>query len=75
MCNNISACHNVNVLNDDNSAIWVYCNECGATERIGKDIKGNPEHRAYSNFFKRELVQPDHPLYYRYAGAKNIRVV
>lgn len=74
-CDNISSCHNPVVITEDNNAILVYCKDCGLQERIGKDTKGNPEHRAYSDFFKRELVQPDHPLFYCYAGAKSIRVV
>lgn len=74
-CDNIANCHNVIIISEDNNAILVYCKDCGAQERIGKDIKGNPENRAYSEFFKRELVQPDYPLYYKYAGAKGMRMV
>ena len=75
MCNNFSSCHKGEILNEDNNAIWVYCTECGYSQRIGKDIKGNPEHRAYGEFMKRDFVQPDHPLYFRYAGAKGMRIV
>lgn len=74
-CDNIHSCHSPEVINEDNNAILVYCKDCGLQERIGKDLKGNPENRAYSEFFKRELVQPDHPLYYLYSGAKGMRVV
>ena len=74
-CNNYSSCHDGEVLNEDNNAIWVYCKNCFHGERIGKDIKGNPEHRAYGEFFKKDFVQPDHPLYYKYAGAKGMNVV
>ncbi len=74
-CNNIAECHDGEVIVEDNNAIRVYCKNCGTQERIGKDVKGNPEHRAYGDFFKRDFVQPDHPLYYRYAGSKGMRVV
>lgn len=74
-CDNLSACHDGELLNEDNSAILVYCKTCGKQERIGKDIKGQPEHRAYSDFFKRDFVQPDHPLYYHYAGKKGMNIV
>ncbi len=74
-CDNFQACHNPQILNEDNNAIFVYCTECGAQERIGKDIKGNPEHRSYSDFFKRELLQPGPPLFYKYgSGAKGMNV-
>lgn len=74
-CNNFSACHDPEVLNVDNSALYIQCKNCYATARIGKDLKGEPEHRAYSNWYKRDFVQPDHPLYYKYAGAKGMNVV
>lgn len=74
-CDNFSSTHAPKVLNEDNSAIWVLCTECNAQERIGKDMNGNPEHRAYGEFFKRELLQPGPPLYYKYgAGAKGMNV-
>ena len=74
-CDNLSNAHNPEVIGEDNSALLVYCNECGATEVIGKDANGNPENLAYSEFFKRELLQPPSLLYYRYAGAKGMSVV
>lgn len=74
-CDNTKSCHEPVIIAEDNSAIFVGCKECFVQERIGKDVKGNPEHRAYGDFFKRELLQPDHPLYYKYAGAGSIRVV
>lgn len=74
ICDNVQNTHNPQVLNEDNNAIWVLCTECGAQERIGKDKNGNPEQRAYSEFFKRELLQPGPPLYYKYTGAKEMRV-
>lgn len=63
------------VLNEDNNAIWVYCKDCGAQERIGKGSNGEPEHRTYSEFFKRDVLQPPSPLYYKYQGAEEMRVL
>ena len=74
MCDNFSSTHNPEVLNEDNNALWVLCKDCGAQERIGKDVKGNPEHRAYGEFFKRDHLQPGSVLFYRYAGAKGMNV-
>lgn len=73
-CDNFANTHNPTVLSEDNSAIWVLCKDCGAQERIGKDIKGEPEHRAYGEFFKRDILQPPAPLYYKYTGAKEMRI-
>jgi len=74
-CNNLDSCHDPEIIGEDNSAILVVCRECYKEELIGKDSKGSPETLAYSEFFKRELLQPDAPLFYKYAGAKGIRVV
>lgn len=75
MCNNYSNCHNTEIIRQDNNAIWVLCTECNEQKRIGLDTKGSPEHREYGEWFKRDIVQPDHPLYYKYAGAKGMNVV
>lgn len=74
-CNNISECHDPQVINEDNSAIYVYCPQCSKSERIGKDLKGSPELRLYGEWFKRDLLQHGVPLYYKYAGAKGMRIV
>lgn len=75
VCNNFSECHDPIIIGDDNSAIRVYCKECGAQERIGKDIKGSPEHRLYGEWFRRDILQHGPPLFYKYAGAKGMRIV
>jgi len=75
ICNNISETHNPIVLGEDNNAIRVYCDQCGHETRIGKDIKGNPEHRLYGEWFKRDVLQPGPPLYYKYTGAQGMNVV
>jgi hypothetical protein len=74
-CNNLANCHDPEIISEDNSAIRVYCKECGAQERIGKNINGDPEHRLYGNWYKRDVVQPDHPLYYKYAGKEGMRLI
>lgn len=75
ICDNKADCHNPEVLSEDNSAIYIQCKQCNKSKRIGKDIKGNPEHRLYGEWFKRDILQPDVPLFYKYAGAKGMRVV
>lgn len=74
-CDNLASCHNSQIIGEDNNAVLIYCNECGEQQRIGKDLKGNPEHRLFSEWYKRDVVQPDHPLYYKYAGAKGLRII
>ena len=75
ICNNVSECHDSIIIGEDNSAIRVYCSQCGQQERVGKDKNGNPELRLYSEWFKRDVLQPDTPLYGKYAGAGQMRVV
>ena len=73
-CDNLQWAHNAEVIGEDNSAILGYCNECGATQVIGKDKNGNPDNIAYSEFFKRDFLQPPSLLYYKYAGAKGMTI-
>ena len=74
-CDNEAICHDTQVINEDNNAILVYCSQCGQQERIGKDLNGNPESRLYSEWYKRDVLQPDFPLFYKYAGARQMRVI
>jgi len=74
-CDNLSSTHNPEVLNEDNSAIWIHCKDCGYSQRIGKDKNGEPEHRLYGEWYKRDLLQPGPPLYYKYHGAKEMNVL
>lgn len=73
-CDGYSAAHKTEVIAEDNSAIWVLCTECNQQGRIGKDTKGSPEHRAYSEWFKRDFLQPPSVLYYKYFPS-SMRVV
>lgn len=75
ICDGISNAHNAEVIGEDNSAIFGYCNECGTSQVIGKDKNGNPDNVPYSEFFKRDFLQPPSLLYYKYAGAKNMNVM
>lgn len=75
ICDNISICHDPKIIAEDQAAIRVFCTQCGHEERIGKDRKGNPEHRLFGEWFKRDILQPGPPLYYKYGGAKGMRVI
>lgn len=74
-CNNIKDCHKLEVIGEDNSAIRVYCSECGAQTRIGKDKNGNPNNWDVGIWFKRDYLQAPSTLFYKYAGAKGVNVV
>ena len=65
-CDNIQSAHKPEVIGEDNNAILVYCNECGASERIGKDANGNPQSHIYLEWYLRDFVQPPALLYYKY---------
>lgn len=74
-CDNKSQTHNPEVIGEDLNAILVFCPQCNKQARIGKDTQGNPEHRLYGEWFKRDVLQPDTPLWSKYAGAKFMNVV
>ena len=65
-CNNTSATHDPFVLHDDRNALRVFCKTCKKQERIGKDRHGNPENKLYIEWFKRDSLQPNSNLYYKY---------
>lgn len=65
-CNNLSKCHNPITLNEDNNALRVLCTECKNQYIIRKDWRGIPLNREYSKVFKREILQPNSSLFYKY---------
>ncbi len=64
-CNNISALHWPKILSDQ-GAVVAYCQLCGETAVFRMDRDGRMDNRAYSKWFKRDIIQPPHPLYYKY---------
>lgn len=66
-CNNKSQCHNPRIIEEDNNAMRVMCNICYHMYIIRKDpIKNVPENRAYSKIFKRDVLQGNDNLFYKY---------
>lgn len=65
-CDNISACHSPITLNEDNNAIRVLCTTCKNSYIIRKDWRGVSLNREYSKIFKKEILQPNSNLFYKY---------
>lgn len=66
-CNNKSACHRPTVINEDQNAVRVICQECKHQYVIRKDpIKDVPENRQYSKIYKRDILQGNDNLLYKY---------
>ncbi len=72
-CNNVSSCHQL--LNiDDSDALRVICIECKKQFVIRKDpFTGAPEKRQYAKIFKRDVLQGNDNLFYKYYS-HNLRV-
>lgn len=65
-CDNISALHWPEILGDTDGAIVAHCKLCHEIAIFRTDREGRPENRRYSQWFKRDIIQPGHPLYYKY---------
>jgi len=66
MCDNISRTHNPVIIAEDDNAMRVICSECKQTKVIRKDWRGVPENRQYSEFYKRDILQGNDNLLYKY---------
>lgn len=67
MCNNISECHNPVTIGEDINALRVYCKICNAIIIIRKSpITGAPEKKHYAEVFKRDILQGNDNLFYKY---------
>lgn len=65
-CDNVADCHNPVILGEDANAMRVMCSECKIQEVIRKDWREVPENRQYSKFFKRDILQGNDNLLYKY---------
>lgn len=66
-CNNVSRCHNLIDIKQDENAMRVLCTNCNNQYVIHKHpVKGNPEMREYARLFKKDILQPRDNLFYKY---------
>lgn len=66
-CDNVSHCHDLVEIGKDENAMRVLCINCGKQEVIHKHpVKGNPEARHYAEVFKKDILQPNDNLFYKY---------
>lgn len=64
-CNNRSSLHWPEVLHDQ-GAVVARCKLCGEVKIFRMGADGSMDNRAYSKWFKRDIIQMGHPLYYKY---------
>lgn len=65
-CDNISQCHQPITVGDDNSALRVLCTQCKNQYTIRKDLRGVVDNRQYSKIFRKETLQGNANLFYKY---------
>lgn len=66
-CDNKSTCHTLHVIDEDINAMRVVCEHCNYIYIIRKDpFKRAPEMRQYAKIFKRDILQGNDNLFYKY---------
>ena len=66
-CNGKSHVHFPKVIGEDINGIRVLCEHCHKTYIIRKDpIKGNPEIKQYAKIYKKDILQGNDNLFYKY---------
>ena len=66
-CDNVSQAHYPIVCAEDSNAMRWYCVICNESGIIRKDInKGSPEKREYAKIFRRDILQGNDNLFYKY---------
>lgn len=65
-CDNTSRCHEIKTILEDENALRVICIECKNQLVIRKDWRGIPENRQYSKVFKKDILQGNDNLFYKY---------
>lgn len=59
-------CHKPITIGEDNNALRWLCTECKESGIIRKDWRGVPLNREYSKVYRREILQPNTNLFYKY---------
>lgn len=66
-CDNKSQCHEPYIISQDRNAMRVICQHCRhiyiIRKRPAEDV---PENRAYSKVFKKDVLQGNDNLFYKY---------
>lgn len=66
ICDNVKSCHDPVTIKEDQCALRVLCKNCHHQFVIRKDpFKGNPEIKQYAKIFKRDILQPKDPLFFK----------
>ena len=66
-CNNVSSTHDLITISDGDTAMRVLCKNCKASYTVRKDpFKGVPEKRQYAQIFRRDILQGNDNLLYKY---------
>lgn len=65
-CDNISEAHDNIIIAEDANAMRVICRICKEQNVIRKDWRGSPEKRQYAEIFKRDILQGNDNLLYKY---------
>lgn len=67
ICDNKSNCHDLVIISDGDTAMRVLCQNCKKMFVIRKEpFKGVPENRQYSKIFKKDVLQGNDNLFYKY---------
>lgn len=65
-CDNIAFCHDCVIIGEDSSTQRVFCKQCKNQYVIHKDWRGVLDNRMYSKLFRKEILQPNTNLFYKY---------
>ena len=65
-CDGISALHWPEILGDNDGAVVAHCKLCHEVKVFRQDKEGRMCNWEYSKWFKRDIIQMGHPLYYKY---------
>ena len=64
-CDSVSNVHDPVTIGEDASALRVFCKQCKHTYVICKSPNGAPEKKQYAKVFKRDILQPRDPMFYK----------
>lgn len=65
-CDNKSACHEPFIVGEDDNGTRYLCRHCKHQMVVRKDWRGIHDNRSYSELFRRDILQGNDNLFYKY---------
>ena len=71
-CDNLNCCHDCQTTNEEDDGLRLICKQCKHIYILRCDKDGRFNNREYQKIYRKDTLQPNTNLYYKYHGKMSI---